>query len=505
MEQKNIIGAILSGICLVLVFPKAQIGIIAWIALIPLFMTLEEQTPQVAFRLGLITGLIYFGGTLYWIPYTLEHYGKLPLILSWAILFILVAFLALYVGVFAWGVSWCGKSSFLPAPVLSAVWWVSLEYLRGYILTGFPWVLLGYSQVECLSMIQVAEFTGVYGISFLIVLFNAAAAACLTSYINKKNLPWRFLSGVILLVVLCFAYGMWQLKTPSPPTWLKVSIAQGNIPQDQKWDPKYQEDVFVTYCKLTLQAAQEEKPNLIIWPEAATPFYFQSDPIYRPRMLELAKESKSFLLFGSPGYIMLNKELRPFNGAYMISPQGEELAHYKKIHLVPFGEYVPLEKLFSFAGKLVEQAGNFVSGWDYSLLPFNSTVLGTVICYEAIFPDLVRRFVKSGAEVLVTITNDAWFGRSAAPYQHFNMAALRAVENRRYLVRAANSGISGFFDPWGRVLKHGGLFTREKLTHAIAPKKEMTFYSRFGDVFAGLCLLLVLINFIVSFSYKKRG
>ncbi len=503
-KPRDILGALLSGICLLLIFPKARLGGLAWFALLPLLLSLKDCPAPLAFRLGLITGLVYFLGTLYWIPYTLEHYGKLPPLLSWGILLILVAFLALYVGGFAWGLSWCADASLLPAPLLAAAWWVSLEYLRTYLLTGFPWVLLGYSQVQHLSLIQVAEFTGVYGISFLIVLVNAAAADFLWAYLHKRKLPWRSSGAVLAFLALCFSYGQWQLSLQAPLTSLKVAVIQGNIPQDQKWDLKYQEDVFRTYQELTLQAARQAKPQLLVWPEAATPFYFQSDKVYRPRLLQLVKEADRYLLFGSPGYKPVGNKIRPFNAAYLVSPQGEELGNYQKIHLVPFGEYVPLEKLFAFTGKLVAQAGNFVSGQEYSLLPLNSTRLGTVICYEIIFPDLVRRFVKQGAQILVNITNDAWFGKTAAPYQHFDMLSLRAVENRRYIVRAANSGISGFFDPWGRVLKQGGLFSREFLIQEIAPQSRLTFYSQWGDVFAVSCLFLVLASLINRFISNRK-
>ncbi len=499
IKARDIFGAFLSGTCLIAVFPKLQLAWLAWVALVPLLLAIEDKPAPSAFRLGLISGLVYFLGTIYWIPHTLEYYGKLPVLLSWFVLLVLAAFLALFIGGFAWSVNYCRGRLFLP--VLAAVSWVSFEYLRTYVLTGFPWALLGYSQVPNLAMIQVAEFGGVYGISFWVVLVNAAVAGLLTACQKKQRLPWRWGLSVLIFSVLCFAYGKRQLSLPGPAASMKVAAIQGNIPQDKKWDQKYQEEVFQVYNQLSLEAARKDAPQLLIWPEAATPFYFQSDKIYRPRILQLAIESKSYLLFGSPGYKRVVNKIRPFNGAYLLNPAGEEVAGYQKIHLVPFGEYVPLEQIFSFAGKLVAQAGNFVSGKEYSLLPMKTTQVGTVICYEIIFPDLVRRFVKRGAGVLVNITNDAWFGKTAAPYQHFAMLSMRAVENRRYIVRAANTGISGFFDPWGRVLKQGGLFTREYLVQDIAPQSGLTFYSRYGDLLAISCLLLLITA--VAINYEK--
>ncbi|MBI5789781.1 MAG: apolipoprotein N-acyltransferase [Candidatus Schekmanbacteria bacterium] len=502
MKSQQLLSAVFAGVCLVLIFPKWGIGTLAWAALIPLLLSIKDSSPAESRIEGIITGYIYFSGTLYWIPYTLEHYGKLPLLLSWGILLLMAAILSLYVGLFAWGIN--RVRNFLLLPLITAAFWVSVEYLRTYLFSGFPWVLLGCSQVSFLPVIQCAEFTGIYGVSFLIVLVNAVLTETIYNYQQKRPLPRIWLAATAGLLIINLFFGQAQLKKPKPSASLKIAVTQGNIPQEQKWDKEYQAAVFQTYHALTLHAAEKFQPELIVWPEASTPFLFESDAFYRPRLLRLAKDSRSFLLFGSPGYKLINREYHPFNAAYLISPQGEELGNYQKIHLVPFGEYVPMEWLFSFTGKLVAQAGNFIGGTDYQIFVFNNHRFAAVICYEIIFPDLVRRFVKKGADFLVTITNDAWFGPSAAPYQHFYTLIFRAVENRRYIVRSANTGISGFVDPYGRILKQGGLFTRESLGGEIAPLSELTFYTKYGDVFAGACLLIVIISIVSVYLHSQK-
>lgn len=504
--KKNIFAAALSGIFLILIFPKAQMGLLAWAALVPLLFVLREQQPKAAFKLGLLTGLVYFGGGLYWIPYTLSIYGKLPEFLSWLILMLMVSVLSLYVGLFSFGITLCSSSFNVFYPLLAGAWWVTVELMRTYLLSGFPWVLLGYSQINFLPVIQVSDITGVYGISFLIVFINAIIADFLYKFSNKvetKKLPWGWAAAGILLISLCVIYGDWRLDQPVAEGSLKLALIQGNIPQDQKWDGAYKDQVFQVYNDMSLQAVRDNKPDLIVWPEAATPFYFEREEPYHERTLLLARACGSYMVFGSPGFEVYDNQAYPFNGAYLISPQGEKIGCYKKIHLVPFGEYVPMQKLFSFAGKLVAQAGNFVSGEDHNLLCLDRARIGTVICYEVIFPDLVRRFVKDGANVLITITNDAWFGETAAPYQHFSMARMRAVENRRFIARAANTGISGFIDPCGRVLKQGGVFTREYLDMAIAPLDKITFYAAYGDVFAYACVLFVVSSLIICYKFKQ--
>jgi apolipoprotein N-acyltransferase len=288
---------------------------------------------------------------------------------------------------------------------------------------------------------------------------------------------------------------------------LTVALIQGNIAQDAKWDPSFLDETMNIYSRLTLAAA-EEKPALVVWPEAATPFFFQSQKTYQEKVAALTRRAGAYLLLGSPACESDGEERRYFNSAFLVSPDGTITGRYDKMHLVPYGEYVPLKPLFPFIDKMVVGIGDFSSGSEVKNLHFPGGTFGTLICYEIIFPDLVRRFAKNGAEFLVNITNDAWFGSTAAPYQHLSMAALRAVENRRCVARAANTGISAIIGASGRIVQHSKLFTPQSLTGIISLNRDMTFYTRRGDIFALLCTFLSLavlgITFITARGRSKQ-
>jgi apolipoprotein N-acyltransferase len=270
----------------------------------------------------------------------------------------------------------------------------------------------------------------------------------------------------------------------NPP--LKIGLVQGNIDQSVKWDESFQKETLQIYERLSFKVA-EQKPDLIIWPETATPFFFQDATEYRSLILDIPKKTHAFLLFGTPSYKTLKGKVNHYNSAYLASPSGELVGKYDKIHLVPFGEYIPMQDLLFFIGSLGEGIGDFKSGKEIFNFALPHGKFGVLICFEIIFPDLSRRFVKKGANFLVTLTNDAWFGRTSAPYQHFSMAAFRAVENRVFVARAANTGITGFIDPRGKILKEGEIFTEEAMSETVRLSSRKTFYTLFGDVFAWVC------------------
>jgi apolipoprotein N-acyltransferase len=316
---------------------------------------------------------------------------------------------------------------------------------------------------------------------------------------RKRFIPLVAAGSVLLLVL---SYGVLQLRKPEAQGTFTVSVIQGNIEQDQKWDPAYQMQVTSVYERLTLKAAKQ-RPDLVLWPETATPFYFNSpggaDREQTANLERFVKRNHIPILFGSPTYEVLpGRVVHLRNSAFLLSPEGTALAEYHKFHLVPFGEYVPLKSVLFFVDKMVQAIGDFQAGREYTVMavpvPGQQDVkVSTVICYEIIFPDLVRRFVDKGATVITTITNDAWFGRTAAPYQHFSMAVLRAVENRVPIARAANTGISGFIDANGKVLQTSGIFVEADLMQALAPGSTKTFYTHYGDIFSYLCVIFVLI------------
>jgi apolipoprotein N-acyltransferase len=501
--------AALSGSLLILAFPKFNMEIVAWAALVPLFWSIRKKSPAQAALLGFVAGFSFFTGLLPWIYNVLTQYGHLPGAVSVFLLLLLTAYLALFVSAFAFALRWVAARIEISETLLAPPLWVSLEYIRGFLLSGFPWELLGYSQYLTLPLVQIADITGVYGVSFLIVLVNAVVYRFMEAFIDRNWRPVRKeVLAAGLLLVLSAAYGCWRLAGISPQskegTPVRISLIQGDVPQNVKWEPKFQEETVRSYLDLTLRT-RHLSPSLVIWPETATPFFFQDSPFHKSRILELSRTMGAHLLFGSPAYARKGRETRYYNSAFLISPEGKEAGRYDKIHLVPFGEYAPLSGLLGFTRDIIGAMGDFEPGEEVQTLAFPQGNFGVLICYEAIFPDLTRQFVDRGARFLVNITNDAWFGRTAAPYQHISMAALRAVENRVPIARAANTGISGFIHPSGQILQASKIFTKSILFGILYIRKTWSFYTQFGDLFSYLCMgFTVILLLWVRFRREAR-
>lgn len=505
--KKDILLALFSGLCLVFAFPKFDLSILAWVAFIPLLYALQHKTLAQAAGLGFLTGCTFFSGLLYWIYNVLTIYGHLPPVLSIFFLILLTAYLALYFALFAFVWRWLELKNILGQILWAPAFWVSLEFIRGILFSGFPWELLGYSQYQILPLIQITEITGVYGVSFLIWLVNILLYRFL-NYVSKGERKYaaREILAVVLIISCCWLYGQNKIarveQMAAKQKNYKISLIQGNIRQDLKWERHFQEETLKIYTTLTWQA-QKEKPDLVIWPETATPFFFQNNFPFQSRLLDLARQMATPLLFGAPAFSRQGNKINYFNSAFLISPPREILGRYDKIHLVPFGEYAPLAGLLGFTRDIIGAIGDFTPGPGITNLALPWGKFGVLICYEIIFPDLTRQFAAQGAQFLVNITNDAWFGRTSAPYQHLSMATFRAVENRMPIARAANTGISAFITAEGRIEQSSNLFTREVLSGNIKINKGLTFYTQYGDIFAYLCL--VFSGFYLTFIYRKRG
>jgi len=489
-KKRDILLSFLSGILFALSFPNFDLEFLAWFALVPLFYSFDGKGLYQSFKLGFLTGIISFLGILYWIIVAVHTYGNVPLILSGLILLLLVIYLSLYMGIFTFLCRLAQIRLGSKLIMLSPFLWVSLEYLRSFLLTGFPWTNLSYSQYLNLPFIQMADITGSYGLSFVIVLVNATLFLVLHQW-PKKTFPLREVAITVIVLLGFLIYGYAKMKhvdreaAQTPP--LKVGLVQGNIDQSIKWEESFQRETLKIYERLSSKVAKE-KPELIIWPETATPFFFQDEKEYQPIVLGIPKKMGAFLLFGTPFYKVERGKVNHYNSAFLASPSGELTGRYDKIHLVPFGEYIPLQKLLFFIESSIgEGIGNFEPGKEIFNFSLPHGKFGLLICFEIIFPDLCRRFVKSGANFLVTITNDAWFGRTSAPYQHFSIATFRAVENRVFIARAANTGISGLIDPKGKIVQRGDIFTEEAMNGTIRLMKGKSFYTLYGDVFAWIC------------------
>lgn len=495
--------ALLSGILLTVSFPSFNIFPLAWVALVPLLLFLYDSDTKTAFKAGFLFGTVYFFGTTYWIYHSLNKYGNIPFIPSLFIVLLLCLYLSLYPAVFSSLYSSFIKRMNIPSLFLVPVLWTTLEFFRSYALSGFPWSSLGYSQYLFQPFIQIADMTGVYGVSFLLAAVNGALVDILMLRRKQKERPLAsFLptySGLALLaltLIMTFAYGFYRLYQHREGHSVKVAVIQGNIEQDKKWDPAYQQSVLSAFRDLSLAAAREA-PHLIVWPETSVPFLYGSDKELTSRLLSFEQQLNSYLLFGSVLFRDSESVKGYTNSAILLDKNGNITYIYDKIHLVPFGEYVPLKPLLFFVNTLGAGIGDYVPGDSYikAVTPFGS--FGTLICYEIIFPGLVRKFFVKGGDFMVTITNDAWFGTTQGPYQHFSMAVFRAIENRKPVVRAANTGISGFIDSNGRIIGKTELFKRTYMTREIRTDTKVSAYTKYGDIFSYLnivCFLLLLVG-----------
>jgi apolipoprotein N-acyltransferase len=500
--------ALLSGLFLALSFPRWELFPLAWVAFIPLLFAVRNASSTQSFLIGWIAGLVYFAGTLSWVTISMTQYGKIPQPISYLLMLLLVAYCAVYIGLFAAGTRLVLQRKNRWALLFIPALWVTLEYSRGQLLSGFPWSALAYSQYRFLPLIQIADLASIYGIGFLIVLVNVALYEIIQRGWKAHQIAWRevILAGGLLLISL--GYGIYRLDQPmGEERSLTVTVVQGNIEQDQKWDARLRDETLQKYKLLSLASLQGggSRPELMVWPESAAPFFFQTEAALRKELLDLAQEEKFYLLFGSPAFKSApSGQIALLNSAFLLSPAAEVVGRYDKIHLVPFGEYVPLSSLLFFVNKLVEGIGEFIPGREATVMEAAGTRIGTVICFEVIFPEVVRRFVQNGASVMTTITNDAWFGESAAPYQHFSMVVFRSIENRVPFARSANTGISGFIDAHGRILKQSPLFTEAALTESLHPGIRRTFYTAYGDIFAIGCVIIALGFVLFAFKEKRR-
>lgn len=499
--------AVFSGLLLAAAFPKLDLSWCAWFALLPLLMAIREVTPGQGFRLAITAGLAHYSALLYWLVHTMHTYGYLPIYQSVIILIVMATILSVFWGCLGWFSAATIKT---PNKLwLFPVVWTALEYMRSFIFTGFPWGFLGHSQYKHLFVIQISDIIGVYGISFLIAAINTSIFICFASFFKYRwnNIPIKSRTvGISLLaggamLTATLAYGQYRVnmidQALQKAAKVKIALIQGNIDQSIKWETAFQNYTVKRYKRLS-RTSLSDTPDLIVWPETATPFYFTYDKELTQKVMAGVKKSKTAFLIGSPSVVLKKGDVEYYNSAYLVDKSANIIDKYDKVHLVPFGEYVPLKKYFPFVGKMVEQIGDFRSGKKGGILKWREGNLGIQICYEIIFPELSRAMVKNGADILINITNDAWFGATSAAYQHFAMTVFRAVENKRAIARSANTGISGFVDPVGRILSTTPIYEEKVLTRSVSMLKETTIYTRFGDLFAGVCLFLTMIIVITG-------
>ena len=465
---------------LVLPFLDGNLWLLSWIGFVPLFFLLEEKSGIKAFGWSYIFGLLFFLSVIYWLIHVT--------MLGWIILSI---YLALYFGIFGLIISLSKKysDSFLFLFIPSV--WVCLEFMRGNLFTGFPWALAGYSQYKNLAIIQIADIFGAFGVSFLLVLTNFT----IYKFIKNKKNYFKHALSVAIVILLVLGYGHFRINQQFAGEKLRISVIQGNIPQDQKWQGNLQQSILRKYLLLAKQAGEDE-PDLIIWPETSVPGELEDDPLLFKSVFFAARKLKTNLLVGT----VVSERGDFYNSAALVSDRGTIDERYDKLHLVPFGEYIPLPNIFSFVADVAPAPiGSFDSGEEYTIFSLDEEqqkTFSVLICFEDVFSYLSRNFVRKGAKFLVNITNDAWFKKSVEPYQHLQSSVFRAVENRVWVVRAANTGISCFIEPTGNVISsvkdkdtNEEVFVSGYETQDIYLEQRSSLYSKFGDIFVLCCLI----------------
>lgn len=490
---------ILAGTALASSFPRTDWAGAAWVAVAPVLFLALTRRPRAALGWGWLAGIVYFLTLLRWLDFTFRVYSSIPWPLTWLPTLLLASYCGLYVGLFAGGISWTASRrgpgcALLAAPFL----WIALEWLRGHLMGGFPWGMLGYSQYRQLAVIQIAELGGVYAVSFVVLAVNAALGGAVI-------LPWRqALGGGVLatgLVGGALVFGHARLAEAPGPGDVKIALMQPSIEQPLKWDPNHAAETLDIYVDLTRRAARE-RPGLIVWPETATPTLLRRDPVLLHVLRELSAASGVPLLVGSVDVEAARPpEIR--NTAFLVTERGI-VSRYDKIHLVPFGEYVPLSRVIGFVRGWAEFISELTPGTRAVVFAGPPAPFGVVICYEGIFPALFRRFVQGGARFMVNMTNDAWFGRTSGPLQHLAMYPLRAVEHRTAVVRAANTGVSAFIAPTGEIVRSTELFGRGTLTQMVPLRAGQTFYTRFGDWLPYLALAVSAATLVATALGRAR-
>lgn len=464
--------ALLSAVLLIVIFPNWNFVWLAPFALTPLLLALSrEPRPRHRFLLGYVAGIVYWFSICIWIQFVLEVHGAMGRWGGWGTFVLFCLIKAGHLGLFAM-LAAIVLRHWYAIPAIAALW-TGIERTHGDF--GFAWLCLGNAGIDMGLPLRMASWTGVYGLSFLFAMMSAATALVLLKR-GRKQLWW--LAAVPALLLLP------ELPAPERGTENAV-VVQPNVPEEQDWTIDLARRLHGQLLAASLDRALRAKPRLIVWPEVPGPIYYFRDAEFREKAAALARRAHAYLLFGT---VANTPQGAPLNSAVVLTPEGELVDRYDKINLVPFGEFVP--KIFSFVNRITQEAGDFEPGTRVVVFPLEGHRVGTFICYESVFPQEVRKFVERGADALVNISNDGYFGHSAAREQHLEIVRMRAAENRRWILRATNDGATAVIDPAGRILKRFPMYTQTTGVLEYSYVEATTFYTRHGDWFAWACLLL---------------
>lgn len=508
----------------ILIFPKPNFYFLAWVAMVPLLYallrgrggegelfdsegrSLRPFTLWQGFLIAWVSGVVWYVGTCYWIYPVMHGYGRLAAPVALLITAGYCLIMGLHHGAFGGLIVLMARRSTLGIrrPLLLApVFWVAIEFFRDRV-TGVPWQPLGGSQIDNIPFARIAQTTGVYGLSFAVMLVNCAFVAALLLVGRRR------INLLISAAAAALALQIGILARPEPfATTEHAALVQANVPllDQPEWTPSYFDQTMAELVKQSVDAEPKRAandPGLIIWPESPAPFFI-ADPRLQRWLVALAQDRNSYLVVGSLGETDEQSGKRQLlNSALVMDPSGNMLGRYDKIHLVPFGEYVPYQSLLFFADKLTREVGDFGRGTQRKVFDINGTHMGVFICYESIFPDEVREFTANGAQVLINISDDMWYGETSAPGQHLQMSRMRAMENHRWVLLATNNGTTAAIDPFGRIVAKAPRNVRTVLLAPYAPDNESTFYSRYGDVFAWICVVISCLAVFLRWRIGAR-
>jgi apolipoprotein N-acyltransferase len=485
-----------------------------FICLVPLLIVLSRlRTIRGSFFFGLGCGIPFYVLQIYWIVPVLVEFGGLPWLVAALAMLLLILYMSFYLGLFGAGLALLKKGGgFWPFFIGGPALWVGLDWVRSWLFSGFPWMDLGYGLWDIPRLLQGADLFGHHGYTFVIVMVNIVISLFLSRSFGLIQRYGGALVAILLLGALTtyslVRWGEVEERVRLAPAPL-IGIVQGNIAQGQKWAEQSRESTVTRYLELSGELAEDRALELIVWPETAVPFYPETNPL--SQSIEIFARDNKPLLTGAPWYQIDqteagDRQIRFFNAAVVMTSAGWASERYFKSHLVPFGEYVPLRRYLPFISPLVEAAGNFTPGEVARPLTIGTIRAGVLICFESIFPQIARSWVESGANVLVNLTNDAWYGKSSAPYQSWAMTVFRSLETRRSLVRSANTGISGVIDPLGRIRAESDIFVVWSQAVKTPLFEERTIFVRWGFWFGPACALLgVLFCSIALLGSRRKG
>ncbi len=483
----NWLLALLTAVLLILAFPGAHLAWLAAVALAPLLVAVtREPRPWRRFVMGWASGVVYWFGVCYWIQFVLAVHGGMSGALAWALFTLFAVVKALHMGVFAL-LAGILMRRWWAIPAVAALW-VAIEVTHGPL--GFAWLALGNAGIDMAVPMRLAPFTGVYGLSFMFAMLSAALA------LAALQRPRAELAWLAVLVLVAFLPPLPGARRGHDTALL----AQPNVSETEEWTAQTMERTEREQAALTLRsllAQTHNPPGIVVWPEVPAPFYYDKDPDFRDYANGLARLSNAYLLIGVVAH---TPEGAPLNSAELISPEGAPVSRYDKVNLVPFGEFVPWP-FGALTEKISTEAGDFAAGRRVVVSSVaNNHKIGAFICYESVFPNFVRKFAVGGAEVLFNISNDGWFGRSAAREQHLEIVRMRAAENRRWILRSTNDGITATIDSAGRLRGTVPPYVAATSYTGFNYESEQTLYTRWGDWFPALCALLALAGLIAAWA-----